>query len=113
MLRVPKAQSGFLGALACLLAAAAYGLDEQQTKLFVDPHGGQYVAIFDHDNGMQMTHQCFVEGNPNQGACRGTLVVTQDGQFTQSVFVDGGRLQRRGTYDLDDDQLTFKDELGT
>ena len=54
-----------------------------------DPQGWEYVSIFDHDNGVQMQHQCFVEGAPSEGACRGMLFLTPDGNFTQTVTVHG------------------------
>jgi hypothetical protein len=108
---------GALGSCGLLLAfflpAAALALDQDQLKMLHDPQGWEYVSIFDHDNGVQMQHQCFVEGSPSEGACRGMLFLAPDGNFTQTVTVHGGTLERHGTYDLDDDQLTFKDELGT
>jgi hypothetical protein len=113
MLWMLPAGARFLVPLAWVVAGTVYGLDEQQTKLFLDPKGWKYVAIFDRHNGIQTTHQCFVEGSPNQGGCRGTLIFSDDGQFTQDVYADGGKLERHGTYTLDGDQLTFKDELGT
>src|SRR6185312_472127 len=99
--------------LAFLLPAACVALDQDQLKLLHDPQGWEYVSIFDHDNGVQMQHQCFVEGSPSTGACRGMLFLSTDGHFTQTVTVHGSTLERHGTYDLDDDQLTFQDELGT
>lgn len=108
---------GALGGCCLLLVffapVACFALDQDQLKLFQDPQGWEYIAIFDHDNGVQMQHQCFVEGSPSTGACRGMLFLSSDGRFTQTVTVHGSTLERHGTYDLDDDQLTFQDELGT
>lgn len=109
--------SGTLGGCCLLLAffapATCLALDDDQLKLLHDPQGWQYVSIFDHDNGVQMQHQCFVEGSPSMGACRGMLFLPSDGHFTQTVSVHGSTLERHGTYSLDGDQLTFQDELGT
>jgi hypothetical protein len=108
---------GALGACsiiaALLLPTACLALDQDQLKLLHDPHGWQYVSIFDRDYGMQMQHQCFVEGDPSQGACRGMLYFASDGTFRQTVTVHGSTLERHGTYHLDGDQLSFQDELGT
>lgn len=98
---------GVLGCCACL------ALDDQQLQMLHDAQGWEYVSIFDHDNGMTMQHQCFVEGASTQGACSGMLYFPPDGTFRQTVTAHGKTLDRHGTYELDDDQLTFQDELGT
>lgn len=98
---------GILGSCACL------ALDDERLKMLHDAQGWEYVSIFDHDNGMPMQHQCFVEGAAGEGACRGTLIFSNNGNFQQSVTAHGKTLDRHGTYELDDDQLTFEDELGT
>jgi hypothetical protein len=110
---IPGALGGCCVLLAFFLPAVCLALDQDQLKLFNDPQGWEYIAIFDHDNGVQMQHQCFVEGSPGTGACRGMLFLPPDGHFTQTVTVHGSTLERHGTYELDDDQLTFQDELGT
>ncbi len=86
---------------------------EDQIKMLQDPQGWEYVALLDKDNGVPMKHDCFVKGQPGAGDCRGTLMLTADHQFTQKVFAHGGVLERHGTYELNDDQITLKDELGT
>jgi hypothetical protein len=101
------------GVLLAIFGSVCLALDEDQVKLFHDAQGWAYVSIFDHDNGMQMQHQCFVEGSPAEGACRGMLYLSADGNFRQTVTVHSRTLERHGTYELDDDQLTFQDELGT
>src|SRR5689334_18512991 len=103
----------FLCSLCVSFRVSGADLSEDQTKLLQDPQGWEYTAIFDEDNGMQMNHQCFVKGQGGSGKCGGTLVFTSDGKFTQKVFVHSGVYQRHGTYELDGDQITFKDELGT
>jgi hypothetical protein len=98
--------------LSLALHADAH-LTDDQLKMLQDPQGWEYIALLDQDNGIPMKHDCFVQNQPGAGGCRGTLVFTTDHQFTQKVFAHGGVLDRHGTYELNGDQITLKDELGT
>src|SRR3954464_10528683 len=98
--------------LANLGPCLAADLSQDQLKLLHDPAGWEYTAILDRDNGVSMTHQCFVEGQEKQ-ECRGTLMLGEDGTFRQKVIVHERAAPRQGTYELVGDQITFKDELGT
>jgi hypothetical protein len=90
-----------------------FALTQEQLDLLNDSQGWEYTAIFDKDNGFAMNHQCFVEGHPNPDACRGKMTLSSDGNFAQNVYIHGAEVQRHGTYQLDDDQITFQDEFGT
>jgi hypothetical protein len=103
----------WIAAAALAFPLAAGTLTDDQKKMLMDPRGWQYIAILDEDNGLQMRHQCFVQDHPETGACEGTLQLTSDRTFSQRVTVHGESLVRHGTYDLDNDQMTLKDELGT
>ena len=108
----------FRAAVICFLGLAAElqadsSLTENQLKMLQDPQGWEYIALLDQDNGVPMKHDCFIQGEPGAGGCRGTLILSSDNHFTQKVFAHGGTLERHGTYELNDDQITLKDELGT
>ncbi len=99
--------------LANVGLCSADELTEEQLDLLHDSKGWEYTAVFDKDNGFPMQHQCFVEGQPNSDACRGTMILTSDGHFVQDVYIHGAEVQRHGTYELDDNQITLQDEFGT
>lgn len=78
-----------------------------------DPGGWEYVAVLNLDNGMHITATCFVAGQLKPQDCRGTLTFTSGGDFVQNIQIHGENVQRHGTYELDGDHITFRDELGT
>ena len=59
------------------------------------------------DNGTRLPD------NSDREECRGTMRFTADGKFVQNIQIHGEDVQRHGTYELDDEQITFRDELGT
>ena len=93
-----------------LFAQDAFNAD--QLAMLHDPHGWEYVSVFDLNNGMQEQHACFVQGQTTD-ACRGTLKLGKDGKFVQNVYIHGQNVARHGTYELDGNQITLEDELGT
>ena len=95
---------------SCLFAQDALNTD--QLTMLCDPHGWEYTAVFDLNDGMQEQHACFVQGRVTD-ACRGTLTLSKDGKFVQNIYIHGQNVARHGTYDLDGNQITFQDELGT
>ena len=96
-------------AVACLGAAASFSSDD--LKLLQDPGGWQYVDVSDQDSGVQTDHVCF-DGQPHPGQCSGTLTMHDDKTFTQQVNIHGKSVDRHGTYQIDDDQISFFDEFG-
>ena len=106
--------------LTCSLAvvAAPFGLRAQgaladdQVKMFHDPGGWEYIKISDTDNGIQTQHTCF-DGHPHPQQCSGTLTFSPSNTFVQKTHIHGQTYQRHGTYQLDGNQLTLFDELGT
>jgi hypothetical protein len=62
---------------------------------------------------MHITATCFVAGQLRPEDCRGTLKFTPDGDFVQNIQIHGENVRRHGAYELDGDQITFRDELGT
>lgn len=99
--------------LLCKLAVAASSLDQSALKMLHDPGGWEYVAVLNLDNGMHITATCFVAGQLRPEDCRGTLKFTPDGDFVQNIQIHGENVRRHGAYELDGDQITFRDELGT
>ena len=93
--------------------AADADLSRADLELLQNPSGWQYVDVFDKDNGVQMHHVCFEEGHPNPDVCSGTLKFSSDGTFAQIITIHGKDVNRHGTYQVDDSQITFTDELGT
>lgn len=87
-------------------------LSTDQLAMLHDPQGWEYMAVFDLNNGMQENHACFVQGAPSD-ACRGTLKLSKDGTFVQDIYIHGRAVVRHGTYELDGNAITLKDELGT
>ncbi|MGC2656992.1 MAG: hypothetical protein WA324_03370 [Bryobacteraceae bacterium] len=97
---------------AALLAAAA-DLSQGDRDMLQSSKGWDYVDVFDLDNGFQTQHQCFDKGHPNPDVCSGTLTLASDGTFAQVIRIHGKDVNRHGTYQLDGDQMTLQDELGT
>ncbi|HZS53324.1 MAG TPA: hypothetical protein VFA65_02900 [Bryobacteraceae bacterium] len=77
-----------------------------------DSGGWQYIVISDVDNGIQTTHTCF-DGRPHPNSCSGTVTFAQDDTFSIIMRIHGQAYQRHGTYEVNDGQLSFFDELGT
>ncbi len=100
----------------CLMlgVASALGafsdLSRDQIKLLKDPGGWDYIKM--SDTGMRTEHPCF-DGKPHPDECSGRLTIGTDDKFTQAVTIQGQTVPRHGTYTLEDDQLTFFDELET
>jgi hypothetical protein len=88
-------------------------LSDDQLKMLKDPGGWEYVEIDDSDAGIQTQHTCF-DGKPHPDVCSGTLTLSSGGNtFVQKVTVHHQSVTRRGTYEIDGDQLAFFDEFGT
>ena len=104
----------YAGALLSLavLTAAHGALSQDELKLLQDPGGWEYTSLSDSDSGVQTTHTCF-DGTPHPEQCSGKLVLAASNTFIQSVNIHGQTVQRNGTYQLDGNQLSFFDELGT
>src|SRR5947209_526706 len=94
------------------LPAQQGGLTSDQLKMLQDPGGWEYIKISDVDNGIQTQHTCF-DGHPHPEQCSGTLTLSAGNTFIQKTRIHGQTVQRQGTYQLDGNQLTFFDELGT
>jgi hypothetical protein len=101
---------GSILAITAMMLNAFADLSPQQTKLLKDPAGWDYIKM--SDTGIQTEHPCF-DGKPPTEECNGRLIFTTDGKFTQSVTIHGQTVPRHGTYTLENDQLTFVDELET
>jgi hypothetical protein len=88
-------------------------LSHDQLKMLKDPGGWEYVEIDDSDAGVQTQNTCF-DGKPHPDVCSGTLTFSSGGNtFVQKVTVHHQSVSRRGTYEIDGDQLAFFDEFGT
>ena len=87
-------------------------LSADELKMLQDPSGWEYIKISDVDNGIQTQHTCF-DGHPHPQQCSGTLTFSAGTTFVQKTRIHGQTVQRHGTYQLDGNQLTFFDELGT
>jgi hypothetical protein len=98
--------------MAVLIAAAGAALSEDELKLLQDPGGWEYVSVSDQDAGIQTQHVCF-DGQTHQDQCSGKLTLTSDNNFVQQVTIHGKSVDRHGTYQIADDQLSFFDEFGT
>jgi hypothetical protein len=95
-----------------LRLGAQGALTDDQLKMLHDPGGWEYIKIGDVDNGIQTQHTCF-DGHPHPQQCSGTLTLSPGNSFVQKTRIHGQTVQRHGTYELDGNQLTFFDELGT
>ena len=91
---------------------AQSALTDDQLKMFHDQGGWEYIKISDMDNGIQTQHTCF-DGHPHPQQCSGTLTFSPSNTFVQKTHIHGQTYQRHGTYQLDGNQLTLFDELGT
>lgn len=87
-------------------------LSDDDIKLLEDPGGWEYISLSDSDNGVQTTHTCF-DGTPHPEQCSGTLSLTANNTFVQSVRIHGQSVQRRGKFQLEGSVIAFFDELGT
>jgi hypothetical protein len=87
-------------------------LSQDDLKMLQDPGGWEYLTIADTDAGIETQHTCF-DGRPHPDECSGTLTFNADKTFVQRVYIHHEDVARHGTYELDDDQLTFFDEFGT
>ncbi len=99
------------GTLIFTLAAAAgafYDYSPEQLKLLQDPGGWDYIKMT--SGGIQTEHPCF-DGHPHPDECSGRLFLKTDHTFQQEVTIHGQTVPRHGTYTLENDQLTFVDEL--
>jgi hypothetical protein len=99
--------------IATALLWADADLSQADRDLLLNPKGWEYVDVFDLHNGVQMQHACFVMGHSNPDVCSGTLTLSADGTFRQVIRIHGKDVNRHGTYQLDDGQITLQDEFGT
>ena len=102
-------RAGLLFAGAAVLSAFST-LNQDQLKMLQDSGGWDYLKMT--DTGMQTDHSCF-DGKFHPETCSGRLTFSDDNKFTQVVKIEGQEVPRHGTYTLEDDQLTFLDELET
>lgn len=93
------------------LVAARAGLSTDELKLLQDAGGWQYVTVSDRDAGIQTQHVCF-DGQPHPDQCSGTLRFHPDKTFVKQITIHGQNVDRHGTYQLDDNQVSFYDEFG-
>ncbi|MBV9300578.1 MAG: hypothetical protein JOY53_00555 [Acidobacteriaceae bacterium] len=87
-------------------------LNADETKILQDPGGWEYITISDADNGIQTKHTCF-DGQPHPNECSGTLILNANNTFVEKVHIHGKTVERHGGYQLNGDEITFVDELGT
>jgi hypothetical protein len=100
-----------VAASACVLLA--FDLNSDELKMLQDSGGWEYINLSRNEtNGFPTQHTCF-DGKPHPGECSGTLLLTSGKTFSQSVRIQGKTVRRTGTYQLNGDQLSFFDELGT
>jgi hypothetical protein len=102
--------------VALILGAVSRGdsaLTDDQVKMLKDPLGWEYLDLFQKNNGFPTKHVCFSEGESGSSECQGVLKLHDDGTFVQEVTIQGTPVPRHGTWNLDGDQLTMWDELGT
>ncbi len=95
-----------------LLLTLALALSTDDLKLLQDPDGWEYVTVSDQDAGIQTQHVCF-DGQPHPDQCSGKLTLHPDKTFVQQVTIHGQNVYRHGTYELDDQEISFFDEYGT
>lgn len=103
------ARIGMFLASATLLCAF-FDLNRDQLKDLQDPGGWDYIKMT--DSGIQTEHPCF-DGKPHPETCTGRLTLSANHHFVQEVNIAGDTVMRHGTYTLNNDQLTFFDELET
>lgn len=97
---------------AATLLCGAKDLAPDEMTLLHDPAGWAYVSMDDSQNGFPTQHTCF-DGSPHPDACSGKLTLSPNNTFVQQVVINGQSVSRRGTYELNGDQLAFFDEFGT
>ena len=102
-------RTGLLLAMATVVSALG-DLSHDQFKLLQDPAGWDYLKMT--DSGIQTEHGCF-DGKLHPRLCSGRLTLGTDNKFQQEVTIKGQAVPRHGTYTLENDQLTFFDELET
>jgi hypothetical protein len=98
--------------LLLLRLGARAGLSDDELKMLQDSGGWEYITISDPDNGIQTKHTCF-DGQPHPEECSGTLTLNPDNTFVQKVHIHGETVERHGQYELNGNQITLIDELGT
>ena len=84
-------------------------LTAEQLKLLKDPYGWDYVKIVDDRQGINQTCS---DTPQNGGQCYGRIVLGSDNKFVQTAVIRNKATPRRGTYKLENDQLTLVDEQG-
>lgn len=88
-------------------------LNPDEMKMLQDSAGWEILNMSKNQvNGFPTDHPCF-DGRPHPGRCSGVLILTKSNTFSQTVRIQGQSTKRTGTYQLDGDQLSFVDELGT
>jgi hypothetical protein len=93
--------------------ASAEELGTDELKMLQDSGGWEYMSLSRNEqNGFPTQRTCF-DGRPHPENCSGTLILTENNTFSQNVRIQGQTVKRTGTYQLNKDQLTFVDELGT
>jgi len=97
--------------IAALFLVAFSNLTPEQATLLTDSGGWEYTKLSD-STGVPTEHVCF-DGSPHPNDCSGSLTLADDGTFVQQVVISGTRVDRRGTWKRDGDQVAFFDEFGT
>jgi hypothetical protein len=98
--------------LLALRLNAGADLTDDELKMVQDSGGWEYLAVSDPDNGIQTQHTCF-DGQPHPEECSGTLTLNPDNTFVQKIHIHGRTVERHGSYELDGNEITLVDELGT
>jgi len=101
--------------VSCLAVRGISAFDDfapDQLALLQDPGGWEYISMNDSQDGFPTQHVCF-DGHPHPESCSGKLTLTDSKNFVQEVTVHHQSVSRRGTYQLDGNQLAFFDEFGT
>ncbi len=107
-----RSVSTLAGVSAVLMLAAGASLSNEDIKLLQDAGGWEYVKVSDQDAGIQTEHVCF-DGQAHPGQCSGKLTLSTDNSFVQEVTIHGKGVDRHGTYQIENDQISFFDEFGT
>ena len=94
-----------------LLSSGRDVLSDDERKMLQDPGGWEYITISDPDSGIQTKHTCF-DGKPHRDQCSGTLTLGSDNTFVKKIYIHHLADTRRGSYEIDNKQVTFTDELG-
>ena len=96
---------------ASAMFPARAGLNNDELNLLLDPGGWQYVTVSDQDAGVQTQHVCF-DGKAHPDQCSGTLSFHPDKTFIKQINIHGQNVDRHGTYQIDDNEVSFYDEFG-